>query len=109
MNKALELLQANRTVKERAAKYIVSIQRDLQASILDVLTKKKEKMEDDLFDLTNFTLDADLNAGKSQMTKAECEKRFKDAIELKYQIKLTEYEIDIKTKAFNEYFGETSK
>lgn len=105
MSKALTLLKSNKSVKERADKYSTSIQRDIQQEVLDVLSKKKEKMEDQLFDLENFNLETNLNSGHKQMTQEDCKERFKKIIDLKYQTKLVEYELEIKQKAFNEYFG----
>ncbi len=103
--KALDLLKANVSIEKRAEKFAVSIKRNIQRD-LDQLTAKKENIEDQLFELTNFSLSTDLNKGLRQMTKEDCEERFRKAIQLEYELKLLEVEIKIKTDSFNTYFGE---
>ncbi len=106
MNKALNLLKTNKTVSERASNYVVSIQRNIQRDVIDQLIARKEKIEQDLFDLADFTLDTNLNAGQKRMTKEDCEERFKRIIDLEYQLTIVGYELEIKQKSFNKYFGE---
>lgn len=43
MSKAIELLSANKSVKERAEKYEISIKRDVQKNIIHNLQTKIEK------------------------------------------------------------------
>ena len=71
--KALELLKNNKTVKERAENYIVSVKRNIQRDVIDALVQKKEQMEDELFELTNFSLEMDANRGFEAMTKERVE------------------------------------
>lgn len=101
---AYDLLSTNKTVKERAATYASSMKRNLQKSILDALVEKKEKIEDELFDLKNFTLDTNLNAGLRQMTKEDCEKRFTKIIDNEYELELITAELKIKQASFDKYF-----
>jgi AraC-like DNA-binding protein len=103
---AYDLLSTNKTVKERAATYASSMKRNLQKQILDALVEKKEKLEDELFDLKNFTLDTNLNAGLRQMTKEDCEKRFTKIIDNEYELELISAELAIKQKSFNKYFSD---
>lgn len=108
--KALDLLKTNKTVAERAENYAISMKRNIQRDVIDALIAKKEKMEDELFELSNFTLDTNINQGIRQMTKETCEDRFKRIIQLEYDKELLERELKIKQKSFNKYFGEvTSK
>lgn len=102
--KALDLLKTNKSVVERADNYTTSMKRNIQKDVLDVLVSKKEKLEDELFELTNFTLDTNLNSGLQQMTKDDCEKRFKRIIEVEYQITLIELELKVKQASFDNYF-----
>jgi predicted urease superfamily metal-dependent hydrolase len=79
--KALDLLKSNKTVSERAENYIVSVKRNIQRDVIDSITAKKEAMEDELFELTNFNLETDVNRGYQQMTKESVEQRFKKIID----------------------------
>ncbi len=102
--KALDLLKSNKTVSERAENYIVSVKRNIQRDVIDAITAKKEAMEDELFELTNFNLETDMNKGYQQMTKESVEARFKKIIDLEYKLKLTELELAAKQASFNKYF-----
>jgi len=109
MSKALELLKSNKSVSERAENFAISIKRNIQRDVIDELTSKKEKIDDELFELSDFTLSTNLNNGMKQMTKNECEARFKKIINLEYELKLINIELDVKTASFNKYFGENAK
>lgn len=104
--KALELLKTNKTVVERADNYVASTKRNIQRDVIDTLVAKKEKIDDELFELANFTLDTNVNAGLQQMTKEDCEKRFKKIINLEYDLTLIELELKVKQQSFDKYFGE---
>jgi len=101
---ALALMEKNKSVKERAESYFESVRRNIQRDVIDALVAKKEDLKDKLFELTNFTLDTNLNAGLSRMTKDDCEKRFKQIIENEYQLELIELELSAKQDTFNKYF-----
>lgn len=105
-SKALDLLKSNKSVSERAENYIVSVKRNIQRDVIDAITAKKEAMEDELFELTNFTLETNVNNGIQSMTKETVEARFKKVIDLEYKLKLTELELAAKTESFNKYFGD---
>lgn len=102
--KALELLKTSKTVKERAESYANSVKRNIQKDIIDELISKKEKFEDELFELTNFTLETNLNSGLKSMTKEDCENRFKRIIEVEYLLQLVQIELKIKQESFDKYF-----
>ena len=102
--KALDLLKTNKTVEQRADAYATSIKRDIQRNIIDTLVGKKEKLDDELFELTNFTLNTNINQGLKQMTKEDCLKRFERIIEVEYELDLTNRELEIKQKSFDKYF-----
>jgi predicted polyphosphate/ATP-dependent NAD kinase len=104
--KALQLLKTNPSVQERAEAYVKSIKRDLQKEVIDTLITTKEKAEDQLFELKNFTLDTNVNQGLAQMTKEDCKKRFKNIIEFEYQLILLEAELKVKQASFDKYFGD---
>jgi hypothetical protein len=104
--KALDLLKSNKTVSERAENYIVSVKRNIQRDVIDSLTAKKEAMEDELFELTNFNLETDVNRGYQQMTKESVEARFKKIIDIEYKLKMTNLELIAKQESFDKYFGD---
>ena len=104
--KALDLLKSNKTVSERAENYVTSVKRNIQRDVIDSLTSKKESMEDELFELTNFNLETDVNRGYQQMTKESIEARFKKIIDLEYKLKLTNLELASKQESFDKYFGD---
>jgi len=103
--KALELVRTNKSVKERAEQYIVSVKRNIQRDVIDALVQKKETMEDELFELTNFTLETNINNGVQAMTKETIEARFKKVIDLEYKLKLTNLELVTKQESFDKYFA----
>ena len=103
--KALELLKSNKSVSERAENYIISVKRNLQRDVIDSLVQKKESMEDELFELTNFSLETDVNRGFQTMTKESVEARFKKVIDLEYRLKLIELELKTKQESFDKYFA----
>ena len=107
--KALELLKSNKSVSERAENYAVAVKRNIQRDVIDTLVAKKESIEDELFELTNFNLETDLNAGHHAMTKESVENRFKRIIDLEYRLKLTQLELTTKQESFDKYFGDASK
>jgi hypothetical protein len=103
--KALDMLKANKTVSERAENYVTSSKRNIQRDVIDSLVAKVESIEDELFELTNFNLETNINAGITQMTKESVETRFKKIIDLEYKLKLTNLELSAKQESFNKYFG----
>lgn len=103
--KALELLKTNNSVSERAENYIISVKRNIQRDVIDALIQKKEAMEDELFELTNFQLETDANRGFQAMTKETVEARFKKVIDLEYKLKLVELELKTKQESFDKYFA----
>jgi hypothetical protein len=103
--KALDLLKSNKSVSERAENYIISVKRNIQRDIIDALVQKKEAMEDELFELTNFTLETNVNNGVQAMTKETIEARFKKVIDLEYKLKLTNLELVTKQESFDKYFA----
>ena len=103
--KALDLLKSNKSVSERAENYIISVKRNIQRDIIDALVQKKESMEDELFELTNFTLETNVNNGVQAMTKETIEARFKKVIDLEYKLKLITLELATKQESFDKYFA----
>ena len=103
--KALELLKSNKTVAERAENYATSVKRNIQRDVIDRLVAKKEEIEDELFELTNFNLETDANRGYQAMTKEAVEQRFKKIIDLEYKLKLVELELKTKQESFDKYFA----
>lgn len=105
-SKALEMLKSNKSVSERAENYATAAKRNIQRDVIDTLVAKIEGMEDELFELTNFQLETNVNQGYVQMTKEAVESRFKKIIDLEYKLKLSELELKTKQESFNKYFGD---
>ena len=103
--KALDLLKTNTGVAERAENYVASVKRNLQRDVIDALTSKKEKIEDELFELSNFSLESDANRGVVEMKRDDIEKRFTKIINLEYELKLVGLELAAKQESFDKYFG----
>lgn len=103
--KALELLKTNTGVAERADNYVSSIKRNIQRDVIDALTSKKEKIDDELFELKNFSLETDANRGVIEMKREDIEKRFRKIIDLEYELKLVSLELTAKQESFERYFG----
>jgi hypothetical protein len=102
--KALELLKTNTGVAERADNYVSSIKRNIQRDVIDALTSKKEKIDDELFELKNFSLETDANRGVIEMKREDIEKRFRKIIDLEYELKLVSLELTAKQESFERYF-----
>lgn len=103
--KALELLKTNNGVAERAENYVSSVKRNIQRDVIDALTTKKEKIDDELFELKNFSLETDANKGVIEMKREDVEKRFRKIIDLEYELKLVSLELTAKQESFEKYFG----
>lgn len=106
MIKALDLMKSAPSVTERAQDFVKTIQRNLQKEILDTLIDEKEKIEDKITSQKDFTLHADLNAGRQPISREECERRFKTILTLEYDLDLLNEEIAVKQEIFNKYFGD---
>ena len=107
--KAFALLLSNKSVAERATKYVDRIKKSLELKIINTLEEEIETMEDQVFDLENFNLDTNLNKGQKEMTKEDCESRFESIINLRYKIDLKKAELKSKKAAFNALFVKRSK
>jgi len=103
--KALELLKTHTGVAERAENYVSSVKRNIQRDVIDALTAKKEKIDDELFELKNFSLETDANKGVIEMKREDVEKRFRKIIDLEYELKLVNLELTAKQESFEKYFG----
>lgn len=104
VTKALKIMRRAQSVEKRADKFSVTIARNLQKELIDTLIDQKEKLEDEIESILDFSLETNLNAGLKQITREEAEKRFKLAIEKGYQLKLLKVELKVKTKLYNKYF-----
>jgi len=106
--KAFKMLSTIKSVKERAEKYTERIKKSIQLDVLNSLEEKIEKTEDKIFDLSNFALETDRNKDMKQLSKEDCENRFKSIINLKYEKALLELELKVKKEAFENLFGAES-
>jgi len=104
-SKALQMLKTNTSVAERAENYVASVKRNIQRDVIDTLTARKEKITDELFEAQNFSLQTDLNKGLVELKRDDIEKRFRQIIDLEYELKLVSLELTAKQEAFEKYFG----
>lgn len=105
---ALEMLGKNKTVAQRAESYVGSIKRNIQRDVIDNLIARKEKLEEEKFELSDFTLDTNINSGHRRMTAEDCEKRFKRLIDVDYELALLDIEIKVKQASYDKYFNTTT-
>jgi len=98
------MMKTSTAVKDIADKYAVSIARSLKTKVIDTLITKREAMDIQIFDLKKFNLETDQNKGQNQMTKDECESRFEQIIQLEFDIKILDLEIEVKQASFDSYF-----
>lgn len=108
MAKALEMLRKRKSTSERADQYLKAIKRNLEIKLIFELERKKETLEGKIFDLENFDLETDRNAGRTALTQDEAEKRFEDLITANYELELLTLELDSKKAIFNKYFSDES-
>ncbi len=106
ITKALQLLEKGKTVKDKADKFAEAIARDLKVEILDALTRRKEALEFEIYDLEDFNLDTNLNAGHRALTKDEVQRRFVSIINKEHELELVKLELESKQAAYDKYFGE---
>lgn len=106
MSKASKMLQNSISVTERAASFLDSIKRGIQKNVIDTLTEQKEKLTDEIFSLSDFTLATDHNKGQSAITREAAQKRFEQIIEKEYELELITLELETKQKSFTKYFGD---
>lgn len=106
MSKAKKIMQESASVKERAEQFTQTIRRNLKKSILDPLVDQREKLEDELASILDFSLEINVNKGLMPITREDSEKRFARAIQLEYDLKLLRLETEAKTEIFNTYFDE---
>lgn len=106
-SKALTLMKMNRSVEQRADQYSVSISRNIKRDVIDKLTEQIEAIDDQIFELENFSLDTDHNKGMQMMTRDDAEVRFKKIIDLEFKREVLSLELKVKEKTFNKYFGES--
>lgn len=102
--KALEMMKLSQSVEQKAGNFVTSIKRNLQKKVIDVLQEKKERLDDELTDLGNFNLKTDINAGQKELTREDCENRFKRIMEIEYELTLLEAELKAKRLMFAKYF-----
>jgi len=105
--KAVNLLKETTPVKERAEKYAVTIKRNLKTTCIDPVILQIEKLEVKLDTLLDFSLDIDLNKGIKPITCEEAEDRFKEVLNIEYELVLLRAELKAKQAIYDEYFSES--
>lgn len=102
---AFKLLVSNKTPQERASEYVSSVKRKLLETVVSPLQDAVESLRDKIADRKEFSLKTDHNLGLKLMTREDATARFKEIIDLEYELKLAEMELECKLKSFEAYFG----
>lgn len=100
------MLRTSKTVAERADSYFKSMKRDIQKEVLDSLIEKREKIVDEIFELSTFTLETNYNRGNVPVTKEDCKARFVKIIDMEFELELINIELSKKQASFDKYFPE---
>lgn len=103
--RAIDIMRKSDSVAARAVKYNKIIKRNLKKRLLDPLNDLKDQLEDKIDNLKDFSLDTNLNAGVKRIDREDCEKRFADLIQARYDLTVLKLEIGEKTAIFKELFG----
>lgn len=101
---AIQILKNVSSVKERAEKYNQFIGRNLERSIIEKLEREIEALEDKVESRKDFSLNTDINAGVSAISKEEALKRFNEIIDIEFLIEKKKLELGVKVDIFNKYF-----
>ena len=104
MSKALEMLKLNKTVAERAESYLDSIKRNLQKEVIDKLIERKDTLRDQIFSLTDVTLQTNINLGVSAITREAAQANFKKLMDAEYELEILTLELEARQDIFNKYF-----
>jgi len=106
---ALDLLKTNKSVVERAEQYAERIKTSLYNSVILPLKNQIDKLDDEIFDLKDFSLDTNLNRGQKKMTKEDCESRFVAIIEKEFEKDLLKAQYESKLETYNAMFVESEE
>lgn len=104
--KAHGLLATIRNLEERADAIHTSLKRDLLQTEITDIERQKEKLEEEIFELENFSLVTNLNAGQLTMTREQCMARFKGIFAKRKELILLEEELTLNKEVYNYYFAE---
>jgi hypothetical protein len=102
--KALTLLKKGKTTSERAERYAKTVKEDLFEEAIKPLERRILEIEDKIFELEDFNLETNLNAGMRRMDGEEVKRRFKSMIDLNYEKRLVELELATKKAVYNSLF-----
>ncbi len=108
MSKALDLLKSNKTLSERAADLLPSVEREVKQKFIIDLKSKIEGVEDRLADAKLINLKTNLNEGQTAHSREECKERLMLILELEYQLVILKRELKIKTRLYLDYFKAAS-
>lgn len=107
--KALDIMKTSSNTEQRAETYVGTIKRNLQKNLLDPLIDKKEKLEDTVTSLLDFSLQTDINKGVAMVTREEAEDRFAKVMQKEYELVLLNLEIKAKQASFDKYFTDADE
>lgn len=106
MSKVLGLLKSTPSVELKSADYEKRMKNDLYNEMIRPLEDGISKLENEITDALDFTLNVDVNKGLLPVDRPTIQARVKKAIELKYRKGVQELELQLLGNAFDELFGE---
>ncbi len=104
--KAFQILEKSKSKGERVESFYDSTKRNLLRSVIDSKINEIEKLKDRIFELSDFSLETNLNSGLSALSREETERRFKEIMALEYQLELLNLELKAKYSIYVKYFGD---
>lgn len=106
MSKVSKLLAESINTENRATSFTESIKRNLQRKKIDSLIDERDKLTDQIFQNTDFSLKTDINSGVKAITREDAEKRIEDAMDLELKLVFVEIELKEMQSIFDKYFSD---
>ena len=103
-SKLISQLQEVPNIKDRAKSFNESIKDHLKTNILDPCRSKITTLEDEKFELSNFTMDTNLNSGNLAVTREDTKKRYERIMRINHELKLLNLELESYQETYNEWF-----
>lgn len=99
------ILANNVTLGDRARSFHDSVKEDLELEMKS-LRDKKRKIEDEIHDKLDFSLETNHNAGVVALTREDVCNRFKEVMNLRYKLVQIELELKVKEDIVSDWLKE---
>lgn len=109
LTKAESLMLQTQSTTERSSRYFERIKKSLYLSMIVSKEEAIEKIEDQILDLENMSLETNRNKGIKEFTKEEIEFRFKEILNKSTSIILLKMELKALKDEFIKYFGDINE